>query len=46
MSVVNNHTGESRQNQIAASFALKKRAHEFPVPTDDQQVKLMLRQLG
>ena len=35
MNLANNHTGESRQNQIAASFALKKRAHEFPVPTND-----------
>jgi len=34
---------EDRQTQIARSYALKKKAAEFQIPTNDDYVKLMLR---
>jgi hypothetical protein len=37
---------EDRQTQIARSYALKKKAAEFQISTNDDCVKFMLRQLG
>lgn len=36
------HSG-SRHDQIELNYVLKKKAAQMPLPTDDAQVKLMLR---
>jgi hypothetical protein len=35
-----------KESQVAHAYSLKKKAIEYPVPTDDSKVKMMLRQLG